>query len=151
MRQQSNKLRQILGPVIEAMGYELVGVEFHPGRGNALLRIYIDQGTGVDTADCQRVSQQISGVLDVEDPIAGPYTLEVSSPGLDRPLFDAEHFARFAGRQVTVQLAVPLQGRKKLIGLLRGTREHHVVVEVDGEERLVPLEYIDKARLVPEL
>jgi len=93
MRQDAYKLRQILGAVIESMGYELVGVEFHRHRSNALLRVYIDKQSGnkpgIDLDDCQRVSHQISGVLDVEDPIPCRYTLEVSSPGLDRPLFEA--------------------------------------------------------------
>ena len=81
-------LRRIVAATVEAMGYELVGVEFHPRPGNALLRVYIDGENGITLDDCQQVSHQLSGVLDVEDPIAGPYTLEISSPGLDRPLFE---------------------------------------------------------------
>ncbi|MCB1794222.1 MAG: ribosome maturation factor RimP, partial [Candidatus Competibacteraceae bacterium] len=97
MRQDFQMLRRIVAATVEAMGYELVGVEFHPRPGNALLRVYIDGENGITLDDCQQVSHQLSGVLDVEDPIAGPYTLEISSPGLDRPLFEAKHFARFAG------------------------------------------------------
>jgi ribosome maturation factor RimP len=138
-------------PVIEAMGYELVGVEFHPSGANALLRIYIDKASGVGVADCQRVSVQVSGLLDVEDPIPGHYTLEVSSPGLDRPLFDADHFARFAGHRARIHLVEPLGGRRKLTGLLKGMGDDDVIVEVDGEDLRVPLERIGKARLIPQL
>ena len=151
MRQDAYKLRQILGAVIESMGYELVGVEFHRHRSNALLRVYIDKQSGIDLDDCQRVSHQISGVLDVEDPIPFRYTLEVSSPGLDRPLFEAKHFTNFAGHRVQINLAMPLNGRKKYMGLLKGIKDGDVIVEVEGTELFVPLERIEKARLVPDI
>ena len=150
MGQDIDRLRQILKPVVEAMGCELVGVEFHPHGGNALLRVYIDKTTGISVTDCQQVSHQISGVLDVEDPISGHYTLEVSSPGLDRPLFEAAHFMRFAGHRVRVQLAAPLNGRKNWQGRLLGMHGADVVLAADGAELWVPLERIEKARLIPE-
>jgi ribosome maturation factor RimP len=149
MRQ--NELRQILEPVIVGMGYELVGVEFHPTSANALLRVYIDKESGVNLDDCARVSHQISGVLDVEDAIEKRYTLEVSSPGLDRPLVEAKHFRSFAGRRIKVELDVPMDGRIRFTGLLKGIRDDEVVVEIEGLERLIPLNQIKKARLVPEL
>ena len=151
MRQDAFNLKQLLGSVIESMGYELVGVEFHPGRSNALLRIYIDKESGINLDDCERVSHQVSGVLDVEDPIPYHYTLEVSSPGLDRPLFEARHFADFAGRKVRMQLAVAIEGKRKFVGLLKGIENEKVIIEVDDSELFVPLDLIDKARLVPEL
>lgn len=152
MRQDLPILRRILTAVVETMGYELVGVEFlHASHANALLRIYIDHENGVTLDDCQRVSHQVSGVLDVEDPIAGEYTLEVSSPGLDRPLFEAEHFIRFTGSEVRIQLGALLEGRRKLAGRLRGMDGDVVVlVDSEGREWRVPLEQIEKARLVPE-
>ncbi len=152
MRQDLKTLRRMLAAVVETMGYELVGVEFHARQDNALLRIYIDSENGIGLDDCQRVSHQLSGVLEVEDPITGRYTLEVSSPGLDRPLFEAGHFTRFAGSEVRVQLRELLEGRRKLVGRLLGMRDDDVVI-VDGEGRewRVPLERIEKARLVPEL
>lgn len=150
MRQAPYKLRQILEATVESLGYELVGVEFYPHGANALLRVYIDKESGISVDDCQQVSHQISGVLDVEDPIPGHYTLEVSSPGLDRPLFEAKHFIRFAGCKVHIQLATPLNGRKRFIGLLQGMRGNAVVLESEGKELLMPLEQIEKARLVPE-
>lgn len=152
MRQDFQMLRRIVAATVEAMGYELVGVEFHPRSSNALLRVYIDGENGITLDDCQRVSHQLSGVLDVEDPIAGPYTLEISSPGLDRPLFEAKHFVRFAGAVVRIQLREPLDGRRKLVGHLLGMRGDDVVIAgSDGQEWEVPLEGIEKARLVPQL
>lgn len=151
MRQASDTLRQLLRPVVEAMGYELVGVEYDPRGGGALLRIYIDQEAGISVADCEQVSHQVSGVLDVEDPVPGHYTLEVSSPGLDRPLFEAAHFARFAGREARLELVAPLHGRQRLRGRLQGISGDEVMIEVEGERLSVPLAQVRKARLVPDL
>jgi ribosome maturation factor RimP len=147
---QDPRIKQMLSTVVEAMGYELVGVEFHPHPRHGLLRVYIDTADGVTIDDCQRVSEQISGVLDVEDPIPGHYTLEVSSPGLDRPLFEAEHFERFAGHKVRIHLSAPLNGRSNYTGRLLGLRDEDVVLESDGQPLPLPLERIEKARLVPE-
>ena len=152
MRENLQTLRRILTSVVETMGYEWVGMEFHPRPTHALLRIYIDSATGITVDDCQRVSHQVSGVLDVENPIAGSYTLEVSSPGLDRPLFEAEHFERFAGAEVRLHLRELLNGRRNLIGRIVGMRDGEVViVDSAGQEWRAPLEQIEKARLVPQL
>ncbi len=152
MRQDLQKLKRVLAAVVETMGYELVGVEFHTRSVNPLLRVYIDSESGITLDDCQRISHQLGGVLDVEDPISGPYTLEISSPGLDRPLFEARHFDRFAGAQARLQLREPLDGRRKLMGRLLGMRDGDVaIVDSEGREWRVPLERIEKARLVPEL
>lgn len=153
MRPLIRQLQDLLDPVVTAMGYELVGVEYRPqgsGGGEGLLRVYIDQENGIDVEDCQQVSHQLSGLLDVEDPISGQYTLEVSSPGMDRPLFVAEHYQRFAGHNVRIQLGVPLDGRRKFTGLLRGMQGDEVVLDVDGTAWSIPLDQIEKARLVPE-
>jgi len=150
MGQDSHTLRQILEPVVTAMGYELIGVEFHPHRGSALLRLYIDREDGVNVDDCQQVSHQVSGVLDVEDPIPGHYRLEVSSPGLDRPLFEVRDFLRFVGHPIRLQLALPLNGRRKFSGRLVGMQADNVVLEHEGQELSIPLTAIEKARLIPE-
>lgn len=151
MRDSILAMQRVLTSVVETLGYEWVGMEFHPRANNALLRVYIDHSAGITLDDCQRVSHQISGVLDVEDPIAGKYTLEISSPGLDRPLFEAAHFQRFTGAQVRLQLSALLQGRRKLIGCLQGISGNEVlIIDGDGKEWRVPLEQIDKARLVPQ-
>jgi ribosome maturation factor RimP len=157
MRHAENELTRLVGSVVEPMGYELVGVEyFQRGTGGAVLRIYIDhppgaREKGIALDDCSAVSHQLSGVLDVEDPIAGHYDLEVSSPGLDRPLFTAEHFERFCGRRARLKLATKIDDRRKLEGLIEGVHNETVLLDVDGETREVPLAMVDSARLVPEL
>ena len=99
--------------------------------------------------DCEIVSRQLSGVLDVEDPITSEYTLEVSSPGMDRPLFTLEQFATHAGEQVKIKLRSPFDGRRNFQGLLRGVEEQDVVVQVDDHEYLLPIDLIDKANIIP--
>jgi len=151
MRQAPENVQKLVAPVVESLGYELVGVEYLPQGGHGLLRSDIGTEAGVTLDDCQRLSHQLSGVLDVEDVIKGRYHLEVSSPGLDRPLFAAEHFQRFAGRQVNVRLVAPINGRRKVRGVLQGMKDDEVVLDVDGEVISVPLSAIDKANLVPEI
>lgn len=143
-------LDAMLRPAVEALGYELVGVEMLRNGRHSLLRLYIDTEKGITVDDCERVSHQVSGVLDVEDPIRGEYTLEVSSPGLDRPLFSAEHYERFAGREVRVKLKVPVEGRRKIRGTLAGVSEGNVLVQEGDETFSLPMDAIATARLVPE-
>ncbi len=132
------------------MGYELVGVERLPQpRRGMLLRLYIDHEDGITLADCERVSHQVSGILDVEDPIPGEYLLEVSSPGLDRPLVKREHFERFIGSVVRLQLHRPLNGRRRFKGKLLAVTEEDITVEDSGEHYTLPLGAIERARLVP--
>jgi len=151
MRSAPDFLTKLIRPAVEGLGYELVGVELlERGKAGALLRVYIDSEQGIDVDDCGAVSHQVSGVLDVEDPIRGHYYLEVSSPGFDRPLFSAEHFERFAGCKARLKLGAKLAGRRKLVGILRGVEGDRVLIEEEGEIYRVPLEQIDTARLVPE-
>ena len=150
MRKASEKLYDIITPIVEALDYELVGIEYISQGRNSVLRIYIDKENGISVDDCSAVSHQVSGVLDVEDPIKGMYQLEVSSPGLDRPLFDESHYERYSGQQVKVQLTAPLDGRRKFQGVLLGLKEGKVAVNVDGNEYLLPFASIDKANLIPE-
>lgn len=148
--QATNRLQAIIEPSVSALGYELVGIEYLPQGRYSLLRVYIDSEAGITVDDCEKVSRQLSGVLDVEDPIKGQYSLEISSPGLDRPLFTPEHFARFAGQQVQVRLQQPLNGQRKFKGLLRGMDGEEVLIEIDGGELRVLPEEIDKANLIPQ-
>jgi ribosome maturation factor RimP len=143
---------ELLEPAVEALGYELVGVEYHGagGPGGGLLRVYIDSEQGITVDDCQSVSYQVSGLLDVEDPIPGNYTLEVSSPGLDRLLFKPGDYERFAGSVIKLRLGYPLEGRRRFKGRLRGIEEGNVVIEQDGVEVSLPFDQIEQARLVPE-
>jgi len=148
----SSKLEQLqalLAPVIEALGYVCWGVEYISQGRHSLLRVYIDHPNGILVEDCEKVSRQVSGVLDVEDPITNEYTLEVSSPGMDRPLFTLEQFAAHAGEQIKVKLRSPFDGRRNFQGLLRGVEDQDVVVQVDEHEYLLPIEMIDKANVVP--
>lgn len=151
MRTAPEKLESIVRTTVEAMGYELVGVELAGlPKSGLLLRVYIDHENGITLDDCGAVSHQISGVLDVEDPIAEHYDLEISSPGLDRPLFTKEHFERFKGRKVKVKLNAKLDGRRKIVGLLKGTEDESVLVEQDSQVYRLPLTQIETARLEPE-
>ena len=145
------KLTAMAEPAVTAMGYELVGLEYRPNKREGLLRIYIDSAAGITLEDCEAVSHQISGLLDVEDPIQGAYRLEISSPGLDRPLFKAADFERFAGAEARLRLTGLWEGRRKFRGILRGVRDAHVLIEEEGVEHVVPLDRIDKANLVPDV
>ncbi len=141
------RVTKLLEPVVEDMGYELVGVEYLPGGGRAVLRIFIDQETGIEVDDCARVSHQVSGVLDVEDPISGEYVLEVSSPGLDRPLFKESDYQRFAGETIQLRLRGLVNGRRKHHGQLIGLADGQVVIDEQGERVMVPLSEVDRAHV----
>jgi ribosome maturation factor RimP len=151
MQQDPLHISELLEPSVRSLGYELVGVEYRSGGpGGALLRVYIDSEQGVTIDDCQTVSYQVSGVLDVEDPIPGHYTLEVSSPGADRLLFRPHDYRRFTGSLVRLRLDRPRDGRRKFKGRLRGLEDGNVLIEQEGETLSLPLERIEQARLVPE-
>jgi ribosome maturation factor RimP len=136
--------------VVEPMGYELVGVEYTQDAAHAVLRVYIDHVDGITLEDCEAVSRQLGGALDVEDPIAGHYDLEVSSPGLDRPLFTVEHFERFSGARARVRLSTKLDGRRRFDGVIAGVAGDRILLDVDGVRFELPFDLIDSARLVPE-
>lgn len=150
MSGEQRRIYEMLAPSVAALGCELLGVQVSRGRRHTVLRLYIDRPEGVTLEDCERVSHQVSGVLDVEDPIDGEYSLEVSSPGADRPLFQEEHFRRFAGHAVRVRLALPVDGRRNVSGTLKGVADGNVLVEHEGAEWRLPLEQIAQARLVPD-
>ncbi|MEE9492562.1 MAG: ribosome maturation factor RimP [Gammaproteobacteria bacterium] len=150
MARTTTELHKLIEPVVEGLGYELVGIEY-TGSQQGVLRVYIDHDQGVGVGDCQKVSYQVSGVLDVEDPIVGQYALEISSPGLDRPLFKAADFERFCGQQAVIHLLAPVDGRRKYKGTLQGLEDNQVVLLTEtGEELGFLLEQIDRARLVPD-
>lgn len=150
MAAKAEQIQALLAPVVEAMGYELWGVQYLQGKG-ATLRLFIDHEAGVSVDDCAEVSHQVSGVLDVEDPISGDYTLEVSSPGMDRPLFTLAQWSRFIGESVKVRLLAPVAGRRKFSALVRAVEGDEVLLEIDGEELRIPFTQIDRANLVPAL
>ncbi len=144
-------IRDVIEPAVTGLGYELVGVEYLSQGRHSTLRIYIDHEDGITLDDCGRVSHQVSGVLDVEDVIKGNYALEVSSPGLDRPLFTLEHFVRFQGREAKVRLRVAQEGRKKFTGLILGVEGEQVLLQVDGQTVALPIGIVEKANLVPDI
>jgi len=150
---QAEKLTSLLEPAVQALGYELVGIEFLPQGRHSLLRIYIDAEAGIRIEDCERVSHQVSGILEVEDPVAGQYTLEVSSPGLDRPLFKAEHYVRFMGSKVKLRLRRAVAGRRNISGVIGAVNDAQVTVhdEMSDETIIINLEEIDKANLIAEV
>ena len=141
----------IVEPVIEGLGYEVVDIDYRPHPTDGLLRIYIDGPNGIVLDDCTAVSRQISSVLDVEDPIPGQFNLEISSPGMDRPLRKVVDFERFTGSTVKIKLTVPtLEGQRNFTGKLKGVENEEVVLEMDGETHYLPIDSIDKARIVPQ-
>ena len=154
MQPVDSSLTRLVRRVVEPMGYELVAVEYFQRGGGATLRVYIDHSEGIDVENCTEVSHQLSGVLDVEDPLPGHYDLEVSSPGLDRPIVFAEHFRRYAGSRVKIRLAEKVEGRRNLEGVLLGLGEGPegtvVRLEADGRAWELPLGALESARLIPD-
>ena len=144
------KLIDLLEPTIESMGYELVELECRPGANNGLIRLYIDKADGIGLDDCEKVSHQVSGVLDVEDPMPGHYSLEVSSPGLDRPLRKLEHFESAVGSRVKLELETPIEKRWRFTGTLVSVEGETLNLDVDGEPVKLDIASLKRARLVPE-
>lgn len=145
---ESDRLTRLIEPIVAGLGYELVGIEFDSRV--RVLRVYIDRESGILLEDCSRVSYQVSGMLDVEDPIPGKYQLEISSPGLDRPLLRRADFERFRGSMARLQLRAPVQNRRRIKGQLAGTDGEDVLIEDEAGMLKIPFDAIDKARLVPE-
>jgi len=153
MAGKAEEIVEMLSPTVAALGLELLGIEFAPSTGNTMLRLYIDvEGRHVAIEDCEAVSREVSALLDVNDPIAAEYTLEVSSPGIDRPLFTAAQFARFIGEEAKIALRLPQDGRRKLHGrIARLEGQANVIAEEGQGEVTVSHENNEKARLVPDL
>lgn len=141
------RLIALIEPLVGRLGYELVDLEQSSGRASAVVRLFIDGPAGVGLADCERVSREVSALLDVEDPIPTAYTLEVSSPGFDRVLRTQAHFARFVGARVLVELAAPREGRRRYTGTLLSADETGIALEVDGQRVPMAFAEIGKARL----
>lgn len=147
---RDDRLKALIEPVVNAFGCELWGLEFSAAGRNGLLRVYIDKEGGVAIEDCERVSRQLGGLLDVENPIPGEYTLEVSSPGMDRPLYEPEQFRRFTGAEISVRLRAAFDGRRKFQGILVGVEDGEIVLLSGEHEYLFPLADIERANLLPK-
>jgi len=145
-------LAQRVAPALDELGLECLGIEWVPGRGEGLLRLYIDREgeQPVTVDDCEAASREVSALLDVDDPIAGHYVLEVSSPGIDRPLFNAGQFARFIGEEAKVTLKLPRDGRRRLRGCIVEVEGERIRMEVDGAAFDLRHDEIESARLVPD-
>lgn len=142
-----NELVQLLAPTVSAMGYELWGCEYLSQGKHSLLRIYIDKPDGIGIEDCQEVSKQISALLDVEDPIPGNYSLEISSPGIPRPLFSDWQYQRYVGQPVQVKTFKPVNGKRKLLGTIVSSSESAVVLDINNEHHEILFSNIVKAYL----
>lgn len=143
-----HQLQRLFAPVINGLAYELLGVERHQHGRHCVVRVYIDHPNGITLEDCEKVSHQLSGVLDVEDPIKTAYTLEVSSPGLDRPLFTRAHFERFIGHEIKVRLIKPVNNRRVFTGTLHSMVDDDLLLIIDGKAYRLALAMIDKAHVV---
>ncbi len=151
MASREQKIEALLEPTIEALGFELWGLEYLSQGRHTILRLYIDGENGVTVDDCAEVSRHVSGVMDVEDPITGEYTLEVSSPGVDRLLFRLDHYPLYVGEWIELRLRTPFEGRRKFKGTLKGIEGEDVVVQVDDHEFLLPHSAIERAQVRPRL
>jgi ribosome maturation factor RimP len=138
-------------PTVEALGYELWACLYLTQGQQSVLRIYIDSEKVITLADCERVSRQISALLDVEDPLLGRYNLEVSSPGLDRPLIKEKHFQRYVGHPVRVSTHTPIDNQRKFKGLLQSVGVAGIVLNQDGKELVLTWDNILRANVLPEM
>ncbi|KAF3977263.1 MAG: ribosome maturation factor RimP [Methylococcales symbiont of Iophon sp. n. MRB-2018] len=150
MKQAPEHLVKLIEPTVEGLGYECVGIEFNPHPQHGLLRIYIDTENGIVLEDCTKVSHQLSGLLDVEDPISSNYQLEVSSPGADRLFFKMSQFEQFIGSVITVNLFRPINKQRKITGLIDSVEDNIVYLQQANQLSKIPFQAMSKARLVPE-
>ena len=149
MRAIEQRVHGIISSSVEALGYELWGVEYNPrGRGSTL-RVFIDSLAGISLDDCVAVSRQVSALLDVEDPIFEEYELEVSSPGVDRRLFNREQYSTFIGEQLHLLLRTPFKGKRKHVGLLSEVLSNEIVLQVEDGEYRIPFDILEKVRVQP--
>tara|TARA_R110002124_G_scaffold101997_3_gene249860 strand:+ start:7068 stop:7523 length:456 start_codon:yes stop_codon:yes gene_type:complete len=144
---KDQQIADMVQSTVAALGYELWGVEYVAQGKHSVVRVYIDSPAGISVDDCATVSTQVSSIFDVEDPVAGEYTLEVSSPGMDRLLFTLEQYAGYVGEVVELRLRSAFEGRRRFKGVLKGIEGDDVVVQVDDHEFLLPYGAIEKARV----
>ncbi|MFQ3219161.1 MAG: ribosome maturation factor RimP [Paraglaciecola sp.] len=149
MSQLEQKLTEMLTAPVEALGFEMVGVEFIRAGKHSTLRVYIDHPGGISVDHCAEVSHQVGAVLDVEDPITAEYSLEVSSPGMERPLFKLQHYIESVGEIVAIKLKMPMGDRRNFKGKLLCIEDGMLTVEVDGQSFVLAFANIDKGNVVP--
>jgi len=167
LNRRERQIEELIEPAVVALGCRVWGINYLSQGKHSVLRVFIEKDAeqqldaaeppqtapetqaGISIDDCERVSRQVSELLDVEETINGEYTLEVSSPGLDRQLFHPEQYTRMVGEMLDVRLSFPFDGRKKFVGQLVGVEDNEAVIQLDGEEFLLPIETIQKAQVVP--
>ncbi|WP_269519652.1 ribosome maturation factor RimP [Alteromonas sp. BMJM2] len=149
MARLEDKLTEMLNPGVEALGFELVGVEFVRAGKHYILRVFIDHENGISVDNCADVSHQVSAILDVEDPISTEYNLEVSSPGMDRPLFNEKHYKASVGEVVQVRLSMPMDDRRNFKGEVLSCEDGMISIEVDGQQFQLAVANIEKGNVVP--
>ena len=143
------RLTQLLEPPVEALGYELWGIEYVRAGKHSTLRVYIDSPEGITVEDCAEVSYQISSVLDVEDPISSEYFLEVSSPGLERPLIKLAHFQKYIGHEIALTLRMAVNNRRKYKGVIKQVDGEMITLTVEGNDEIMAFANIQQANLIP--
>jgi ribosome maturation factor RimP len=154
---KDQQIQDLMRPSVEALGFDFWGLEYLSQGRHTTLRLYIDRKDGIDgkdgitVDDCAAVSRQVSSVLDVEDPVRGEYTLEVSSPGVERLLFQLEQYRAYIGEWIEIRLRAPFEGRRKYKGTLKGIEQEDVVVQAGDDEFLLPYSMIDKAQVKPRV
>ena len=150
MAKIADKVFSIISPIVIDMGYELLGIEYVASGKHSVLRLYIDCEKGVGVNDCETVSRQVSAIMDVEEPITGQYNLEVSSPGIERPLFEIGHYQRFLGHDVCLRTYRPIDGRRNFTGCIGSIGETSNTIELVTELGSVTfdIDLIEKANLV---
>ena len=149
MKNKELQIEDLIAPTVESLACSVWGVEYLAHGKNVLLRIYIDAAEGISVDLCAEVSRHVSDLIDIEEIMPETYTLEVSSPGMDRLLFKAEHYEAHVGEKIDIRLNYPFEGRKKIVGMLAGVEDDSAVVQDSDTEYLLPLENIRKARIVP--
>ena len=145
-----DRLKLLIEPVVSGLGYELWGIEFSVQGKQATLKVFIDSPEGIGIEDCERVSRQVSGLLDVEEPVQSRYVLEVSSPGMDRNLYTIEQCQEYLGASVKIRLRTAFEGRRNFAGILCAVEDGDVVVRVEDHEYLLPFDAIDRASIIPD-
>ncbi len=146
---KTDKLTQLLAPIVEDLGYIFWGIEYQVRKADALLRVYIDSDAGISVDDCAKVSHELSGILDVEEPITMAYILEVSSPGMDRILFNSAQFNQFKGDKVKIKLNQMVDGRRKIKAQIAAVNGEEITLQTDEEEIKIEFNQIMRARIMP--
>lgn len=148
---KTEQLQRLLAPTVEDLGYVLIGCELHSRPRHSLLRVYVDRPAGVTADDCAKISRQISAVLDVEDPLSGSYDLEVSSPGLNRPLFVLDHYRQYIGRRIRLRLRIPRAGQRNYKGVIKAVVDEKIIIQSDEESLEIDFSEVDRAKLISDL